>query len=129
MSAVYSVEAKLAYDDEQAVVDALNAYIDEHHGNGVEFSLDEYYDKGISRDNLDGLIQYFITDRGFNITGPGEYYSDFNASYGWETVMMEAFEAVAPYLRDGSRFEIYPDYGADIGVVENGEVVWDAAAR
>ena len=125
MGAVYSVYVKFEYEDEQAVVDALNAYIDENHGNGMVFSLDEYYDKGIPRDNLDGLIQYFITDRGFNIVGPGEYYSDFNASYGWETVMMEMFETAAPYLLDGSRMEIEPDFDQDVGVVENGEVIWE----
>ena len=51
-------------------------------------------------------------------------YSCFDASYGWETVMMDAFDKIAPFLEDGSEIKIYPDSGRDYGYVDNGEVIW-----
>ena len=40
------------------------------------------------------------------------YFADFDASYGWESVMYEWFEAVAPDLAEGSSIEVWPDSGS-----------------
>ena len=125
MSAVYTVYAKFDYDDEEAVIARLNDYIDTHHGQGMVFSLDEYSEKGIPRDTMSGIMQYFLTDRGFQQDGPGEFQSEFNASYGWESVLIDMFEYVADLLEDGSRLEIYPDNGSNLMHVEGGRAVWD----
>lgn len=53
-----------------------------------------------------------------------EHTSDFDTCYGWERVMMEAFDEIAPYLADGSKIVIYPDSGADIAVVKGGKAEW-----
>ena len=39
------------------------------------------------------------------------FTAEFNASYGWESLMCEAFEIMAPFLRDGSSLGIWPDSG------------------
>lgn len=41
-----------------------------------------------------------------------------------ESVMMDAFEKIAPHLEDGSEIKIYPDNGLDHGIIENGNVKW-----
>ena len=51
-------------------------------------------------------------------------YADFNAYYGWEGVMMDAFEEIAPYLTEQSEIKIYPDSGCDHGIVRNGKCEW-----
>jgi hypothetical protein len=50
--------------------------------------------------------------------------ADFDASYGWEGVMMDAFEVIAPYMADDSVIKIYPDSGCDHGTVIKGKCKW-----
>lgn len=51
------------------------------------------------------------------------YYNGFDASYGWESVMMEMFEILAPFLEDKSEMYIYPDEDYDHLTVKNGKYV------
>lgn len=112
------VRAELVPVDGKDVVNAMNQYIDEHEGVDVRFSLD-----GINRTKIDDLMKVFITDRGFLSDGKGNYSSDFDACYGWDRVMYEMFEFIAPYLEDGSKFCVYPDSGHWLLVVKNGKAV------
>ena len=54
---------------------------------------------------------------------PEIYENDFNASYGWERIMMEWFEVLAPFLANGSQMLIYPDEDYDKLVIKNGKCV------
>ena len=51
------------------------------------------------------------------------YENGFDASYGWESVMMEMFELIAPYLADGSELYIYPDNDYDHLLIKNGKCI------
>lgn len=52
-----------------------------------------------------------------------KYSNDFDASYGWESVMIEVFEALVPVLRDGSTLDLSAD-NAYVGyAVTDGKLV------
>ena len=51
------------------------------------------------------------------------YSNAFNASYGWEVVMIEMFETITPFLEDGSELLIYPDSDYDKLIVKNGKCI------
>lgn len=114
MGQCYDVKLKLAYKrDEEHVVFKLNEYINERK---LKFK-DTYRNKN----NLSDLIEFFIGD--YYVDDDGEYVSGFNASYSWEMVLNEMFEAIATELNDGSYIEIYTDSGHYILRVMNGKVV------
>ena len=117
MGQSYDVEFDLKVKDRDGLIQAINEYIDSTK-EYVIWHLD-----GLDRTNLTDLMKALITDRGF--FAEGDYFSSgFDASYGWETVMMDGFEYMAPYLMDGSTLDIWPDYGKDSGRVKNGKVEW-----
>lgn len=72
-------------------------------------------------EDTDGLMRSLFTEN-VACDEPGHYTSDFDASYGWEGVMTEAFQAIAPALADGSRLEIYPDAGMHTLLKQDGRV-------
>lgn len=47
----------------------------------------------------------------------------FDATYGWESVMMEMFEELAPVLEDGSDLFINCDDGVDVLVIKDGKCI------
>lgn len=51
------------------------------------------------------------------------YSNGFDATYGWESVMMEMFEELAPVLEDGSDLFINCDDGADVLVIKDGKCI------
>jgi hypothetical protein len=55
--------------------------------------------------------------------GSKVYENSFNASYGWERVMLEMFEVMVSYMEDKSTILIYADNGYDELVVKNGMCV------
>ena len=121
MGAVYDVTVKMKYKDAEAVAEATRNYIKET-GDWIEWNLDKH---PLDVD-LDTLVKYVIMDSQFTveeIKGGKEYNSGFDQSYGWEGVMLEWFEHIAPTLRNGSTLWIYPDEDYDKVVVKNGEAV------
>jgi len=94
---------------------------------GVNWSLSVYRKAGIRPDSFVGICKillafhqkdcHHIVDKdGFDV-----FASGFNASYGWYSVMVEAFGKMAWALESGSRLEIYSDGGHSIYEVEIGE--------
>ena len=79
------------------------------------------------RNTFDGLLKTFITDRAFYKEPQKDasvyYQSGFDASYGCESVMMDMFSAIAPYLAEGSSMKIMPDSDYDLLVVKDGRAV------
>ncbi len=63
------------------------------------------------------LVRSDVNERGFR-----GFTSAFNASYGWEGMMDEAFDVMARFLEDGSLLVIYPDVGSRLLVVKGGVV-------
>lgn len=114
MGQCYDVKLKLIYKkDEEHIVFKLNEYINERK---LKFK-----DTDGNKNNLSDLIKFFIGD--YFVDDDGEYESGFDASYSWEIVLQEMFEAIATELNDGSYIEIYPDSGHYILRVMNGKVV------
>ena len=119
MGATYAVTLKIKLKDEEAFIRNVNAFIEELEStNQARFGT--YYD----RTTVDGLVQNLITDRNYTKWEDGLYDSAFDASYGWEWVMCEAFDHMAEVLEDGSFIDIFPDSGEDYGEVINGKVKW-----
>lgn len=48
--------------------------------------------------------------------------ADFDAGYGFETALDEGFRKLAPFLKDGSYMDVYPDNAFERFVVKNGSV-------
>ena len=113
MGACYSVILKVKLTDEEGAIKALQDHI--ANDNGVDYSLEKYAQQGITTETFDDLMRIFLAgwkgqevdiypNKTFTI-----YENDFDASYGWEGVMMEMFEVIAPFVANGSKLQIYPD--------------------
>ncbi len=124
MGQTYSVSLRLKFKDEQGAKKALQDKISEGQEGRIDYGLGR---AGIDLDSLDCLLRIFFA--GWDLqwertTDPVSLSASFDASYGWESVMMDAFEAIAPYLEELSNITIYPDSGKDFGVIVNGEPCW-----
>ena len=118
MGQCYSVTMELDYKDSRKVVDALNAYIDETDGRGVRYDLSH------DRTKLPELMKVFLTDRDYTCDEEGKSFSSaFDASYGWDDVLRDMFESLAPVLDDGSYMEVWPDSGNYLLTVAGGAVI------
>ena len=126
MGACYSVVLKVNVLDMPGAIKALNEHI--VNDTSADYSLDEYAEQGIATETFDDLMKILLADlqHGIFVHQKGKftiYESDFNASYGWERVMMEWFEVLAPFLVNGSQMLIYPDEDYDKLVIKNGKCV------
>ena len=128
MGACYYVKLKVKVLDEQGAIKALNKHMEETK-NGVMYSLEKYAEQGVFTETFDDLMRIFLAGwkhQEVTIT-PKRIYTyyenDFDASYGWESVMMNMFEVITPYVKDGSELLIYPDSDYDKLVVKNGKCV------
>lgn len=131
MGACYDARVKIAIKKgkENNAVSTLRSYIEKHDGHGIIFNLDKFASEGTTPDTLEGLLKIFLcgTDYWNPVIKHGRkwlhYYNGFDASYGWESVMMEMFEVLAPFLENKSEMYIYPDEDYDHIVVKNGRCV------
>ena len=124
MGVCYSVNLDMAYKKKGSVRGALIKFIDSRENTVFPQRKD---------DDLDSLL-LCLFPRGTSITGGYSntkrlgrklLKSDFDASYSWKSVMYDAFDAIAPFLKDGSIFECWPDNDYVRGVVKDGEVEWN----
>jgi hypothetical protein len=126
MGACYSVNIKVNLTDEAGAIKALNDHI--KNDKGVNYSLDKYASIGATPDTFDGLMKILLAEIQQEVSIVKKrkftYYDNcFNASYGWESVMMVWFEVLAPFLANGSEMLIYPDEDYDKLVIRNGKCV------
>ena len=106
MGACYSVDIKLKYKDKKKVINALNQYI-ENNKKRVMFHL-----FNIDRTDLSALMKVILTDQIEDINETDNEFkaiSDFEASYGWEIVINEMFNALSSTIENGSYIYIEPD--------------------
>ena len=102
---------------------------------GVCWSLPEMRKAGLRPDSFSGICKvllafhqgdarHVVDEEGFDL-----FRSGFNASYGWNDVMVEAFYKMSWALEEGSYLEIDRDEGHDTYEVEiddRGEAeVWE----
>lgn len=117
MGACYSVILKVNLTNEEGAIKALN----EHMSKDTRASYS--IERG-DTSTFDGLMNVLLVNCMTYEKGNFKYYeSDFDASYGWESVMMEWFGVMAPFLKDNSTLLIYPDNDYDKLVIKNGKSV------
>lgn len=127
MGACYSVVLKVNVIDESGAIKALNDHI--ANDTRTDYSLEKYAAQGVTTESFNNLMRIFLagwighwveiyTKNGFTI-----YESDFDASYGWERVLMEMFETLVPFVKNGSELLIYIDSDYDKLVIKNGKCV------
>lgn len=122
MGAVYSIEGNLRYKSETDIVNATKEYINQT--TNAKFSDTEF-------SNIYGALAVMFTKNVHTGSKSSDtysdtisFYADFNASYGWESVMTGWFDFIAPYLENASILRIAPDTGSYYGEVRDGKVVW-----
>lgn len=114
-------------------------------GTGEKFcksireDINQYQSKDLARFNLDGLNLIKPLDCFLAVTCKENYgtvrdddgnecwYSDFDATYGWELVMCEIFEKAARYLDNGGYISICVDtmYWHKFTKERNAVTVWN----
>lgn len=120
MGAVYDIDGMLRYSTPDDVVIATRNFI--KTCRYADFSSKRFT-------NIEDALKAIFTERGLRIKALTDtavsFTSGFDASYGWESVMMEWFESVASVLGEGSTLDIYPDNGHNQGIVNSsGGVNW-----
>jgi hypothetical protein len=130
MGSCYYVKLKVKLKDEERAIKALQDKISrgekEHINYGFNRCLkNKNYDLNI----FDDLIRVFLAEHQNDFTivktkkGFTKYISGFNASYGWESVMLEMFEEISPYLENKSKLYIDCDDGIDVLVIKDGKCI------
>ena len=127
MGACYSVNLNITLRNETAAIKAMQEYIKKEQFH-INFGLEDNRKRGIGIGTFADLLQIFFS----SCNGPVNdvlrednhivYYSDFDASYSWESVMTEIFDCIAPFLEVESSLGIYPDNEKIQLVVKNGVV-------
>lgn len=128
MGQCYSVTLNIKFKDKKAASDAIRRKISHGKLEHTDYSLGHYKGIGIGTESIHDLLRIIYGGWQGKLRAPSpgseELTSEFDASYGWEHVMMTAFEEIAPFLHDGSSITIYPDSGVDKGIVSAGTVRW-----
>lgn len=121
MGQCYSTYLKVKFKDEQGAVKAVQKRLE---GQGVDIEL-LGRETGLDYNTTDGILRHYYSDYKWTPTTDPEVLSgDFNASYSWESTMIEVFQLIAPFLQDGSELKIYPDSDYDYFVVKDGKAKW-----
>lgn len=130
MSTCYSVTAYLTF--KKGLVQTGLENIKEHlirNNKNVDFGFGSYSDFKSLNDVKtfeDAINLVFAGHQGMcEIKHPNEleynFYSGFNASYGWETVIYDFFKYLSPCLEDKSEMTVYPDSGRTKLFMEEGK--------
>ena len=126
MGQTYNVHLNVKFNDENGAADALRKKIGNADQDRVDYSLEHYKEIGIGTDTVEDLLKIFFGGWNGKLTKTksGSLDSGFDACYGWERIMMDAFDDIAPFLANGSSITIYPDSGRDKAVIRDGNAVW-----
>ena len=127
MGQTYSVYLKVRFNDEEGAKKALHNKISKGREEHVEYDVEGLVNKHhFDMDDTLDLLSVFFSGWGSRLrdtTQEGVITSDFNACYGWESIMIETFDLLAPFVGDGSWLKIYPDYDYDLLEVKDGKAV------
>lgn len=128
MGACYDVTLRVKIKDESGAVNALKKLI--QNDTRTNYNLEKYAEQGITTETFDDLMRIFLAGwkgQEVQITdskGYKKYVNGFNASYGWEDVLINMFKSIAPFAADKSRLLIYPDSDYCDLRIKNGECIW-----
>lgn len=125
MGQCYTTYLKVKFKDGQGAVKAVQKRLE---GQGVDIELLSR-ETGLDYNTVDGILRHYYSNRedGYkwtHTTDPEVLSGDFNASYCWESTMIDVFQLIAPFLQDGSELKIYPDSDYDYLVVKDGKAEW-----
>lgn len=128
MGSCYWVKLKVKLNNKAKAIKALQDKISRAKEENVDYGLESYVKhKNYNLNNFDDLIKIFLCEHqgDFEVetveNGFTKYSSGFDASYGWESLMIEMFKEIAPYLEDRSKLYINCDDGWDEFVVADGK--------
>lgn len=128
MGQTYSVILKTDFKDKEGAKKALLDRIAKGEQEHTNYSLDHFKEIGIGTDTVEDLMKIIFGGWEGKLlpvkNHKNTFRADYDASYGWIGVMWAGFNALAPYLKDGSRITIYPDSGKDVGIVKDNKVQW-----
>ena len=127
MGQCYDVNLRVRFKDEKGARKALMDKVARGRQEHVLYDMQGLRMRGFDFDKIWDLMSLFFCGWGEKLketADKGWLYSCFDASYGWEGVMIEAFNEIAPFVEDGSEIKIYPDSGCDHGLVKDGKVNW-----
>lgn len=127
MGQCYYVECKVKIKNEENIVEALQRFMETRDTN---FNLEDFASRGIGTNSFDDLMRIIFADfpgndfqRSEEEGGFAIYSSGFSASYGWESVMDDAFTVMAPFLAEGSELFVEPDIGWWRKIIKNGNKI------
>ena len=127
MGQCYSVKLRVTFKDEQGAKAALLEKSEKGEQEHVDYDMQGLQELGFNFDNILDLMSVFFCGWSQKLKATADkawLYSDFETCYGWEGVMIDAFNIIAPYLEDKSEIRIYPDNGCDRAIVKKGKAVW-----
>jgi len=113
VSQVYSVELTLYFADEEGAVKKFAEHIS--NDKSANYDLPRYAQAGATLESMDGIMKIYLAhlQREVEIEvlkDGGKYYcNDFNASYGWERVLLDMWKILKPYLKKGSCMSLCVD--------------------
>lgn len=129
MGSVYSIHSQMKFKDKDKAIKILQAKISRGKEEHIDYGLDTYRkSENLDINDIDDLIAVFIGPGSmFDVSNDDDgwttYSNGFDASYGWESVMMEMFEELLPVLEDGSDLFIDCDDGVDVLVIKDGKCI------
>lgn len=129
MGSVYSIHSQMKFKDKDKAIKILQAKISRGEEEHIDYGLDTYRkSENLDINDIDDLIAVFIgIGKMFDVVNDDDgwttYDNGFDASYGWESVMMEMFEELAPVLEDASDLFVECDDGVNVLVVKDGKCI------
>ncbi len=124
MSACYSVnvELRVKEDCEEKIIETLQNKIKRAKEENVNYGIEEV------PTTLKELLGIFFVEHQeiYKYKRIGTWYmvdSAFDASYGWESVMISMFKEIAPFLENKSELYIDIDNDYDKLVIRKGQCV------
>ena len=132
MGACYSVEMRVKIDPKSipAATAALKDVADHEERYNANFMWEKWDAEVGHPETFDDYINFFLAGWKSqpvrkSIAKPGDiiYDNGFSASYGWQSIMEEAFKAIAPYLKTWSRLDVWGDSWHNYIYVKNGKII------
>lgn len=117
MGQCYTVYPDLSIVDEKEFVEKTREFIENKMTSGANFNLEHNGIKSLRRVRKpDTILKAIFPGYKFD-SKLGYYWTAFDASYGWESVMMDWFEHVHSALGNDTRFELISDNDTHVGKI------------
>lgn len=127
MGQCYIVDWDINYPESNktSIINTLKNYIlTKEAQSTADFNLSKYAAKGFTPDTWTGIMTLLFTDRGTVITDHNVSAS-FDASYGWESIITEAFETIIPLVDTTSIMRMETDDGTSVYTIKDNKLDCD----